>query len=486
MYIDSDKIKVFPSSMRGIDVNGNQYNPEARLTTEHNLTSMVNAGGKYGSFVISKDFVYDGTLNTKPLIICLRGYIFEIANAIETLDLNAVGPSTTLYADIKVQNKDVTLNSSSYTLPTLIPYDTSSVILDRDNVFYGLSISTERTATSLAILECVNDINGHQIVRVPKASKFIAVGDDIDMSNVENDCKFKTISSSNIIPSNSSSTIGTRSNPFPHGYFKALNSETIQVSSSLEAPIITIRDSRGTITTELNENEARIKNAIISSLKATTIDAIANDNLTINAHTINTNDLNVDADADITGTCKARRVALPIDQTEKAVLSSYHDKLNIDRVGSSETTRSWSFLYPESAGNYKLGYNIYNIDMSFALRRTWRDENSIEHTENHDIHNYIQLITDKYISSSTSSSQIETYVKEVYGNHIGGQRVVANYYFVDGNKVTYPTCCYISDINLSTKRVTCAVLPIASTAGDKYIPLDANPVNNTITYKLLS
>lgn len=484
MYIDSNKIKVFPSSMRGTD--GNQYNPEARLTTEHNLTSMVNAGGKYGSFVISKDFSYTpGDTNTQSFVFCIDGYIFEIANAVTTLNLNTMSITEKLYVDIKVLDKDVALNSSHYNLPTLTPYDESSVILDREGKFYGLSISKTRTDNSFEILECINDVN-HPLVRVPKSSKFIAIGDDIDMSNVENDCTFKTIKSSNILPSDSSSTIGTSSNPFDHGYFKALNPKTIKVSSSLEAPVITIRDSTGAITTELNKNGASIKNATIGSLKATTIEAIANDNLTVNAHTINTNDLNVDADADITGTCKAGRVALPIDQTEKVVLSSYQDKLNIDRVGSSETTRSWGFLYPESAGYYKLGYKIYNIDMSFALRRTWTDENNLNHTENHDIHNYIQLITDKYISSSTSSSQIETYVKEVYGNHIGGQRVVANYYFVNGNKVTYPTCCYISDINLSTKRVTCAVLPIASTAGDRYIPLDANPVNNTITYKLLS
>lgn len=487
MYIDSNKIKVFPSSMRGTDTNGNQYNPEARLTTEHNLTSMVNAGGKYGSFVISKDFSYtQGDTNTQSFVFCIDGYIFEIANAVATLGLSTMSITDKLYADIKVLEKDVTLNSRSYGLPTLIPYDTNSVILDRDGKFYGLSISKTRTETSLEILECVNDIN-HPFVRVPKASKFIAVGDDIDMSNVENDCKFKTISSSNIIPSDSSSTIGTSSNPFPHGYFKALNPETIQVSSSLEAPVITIRDNTGTLTTELNKNGASIKHATIGSLKATRIDAIANDNLIVNAQTINTSDLNVDADADITGICKARRIAFPIDQTEKVVLGSSHDKLNIGRVGSSETTRSWGFLYPESAGNYKLGYHTYKIGIRFQLY-IWISKPNNSYASTY-VNITLPIVTDKLLTPSMSSSDIQNIVTSIYGEVFPAGGYTYTQPILIGDQAQNFKITHLSLNTFDSKSKTCGVAVFYEdnlTSGVKAGTNVCQVISSTVFYSLLS
>lgn len=485
MFIDSNKIKVFPSSMRGTD--GNQYNPEARLTTEHNLTSMVNAGGKYGSFVISKDFSYTpGATNTQSFVFCMNGYIFEIANVVATLGLSTMSVSDKYYADIKVIDKDVSLNSRAYNLPTLIPYNDSSVILDKDGKFYGVSISKTKTDTSLAILECINDIN-HPVVRVPKESKFIAIGDEIDMSNVENDCKFKTINSSNIIPSDSSSAIGTSSNPFSHGYFKALNPETIQVSRSLEAPVITIRDSTGTITTELNKNEASIKNATIGSLKVTTIDAIANDNLIINAHTINTNDLSVDANATIEGDCIADSFkndsgVIFKQKTNPIKLDCTPTDLNITEV-DSRTLRKFS--YPSTAGVYKLGYNTCKIRVRFQLY-IWISKplNSYASTF---VEMTLPIVTDKVVSSSMSSSDVQKIATSIYGDVLPAGGYTYTEPILIGDQAQNFRITHLALNTFDSKNKTCGVAVFYDNNGTYGFKTDAcELIGSTVNYTLIS
>ena len=458
MYIDSDKIKVFPSSMRGTDANGNQYNPEARLTTEHNLTSMVNAGGKYGSFVISKDFVYDGTLNTKPLIICLRGYIFEIANAVETLDLNGVDPSTTLYADIKVQNKDVTLNSSSYALPTLIPYDTSSVILDRGNVFYGLSISTKRTATSLAILECVNDINGHHIVRVPKASKFIAVGDDIDMSNVENDCKFKHIQVDSLTRASVRSAIGEDNNRFPYGYFdtfKATNG-TINNANIQDLKATNISANQGA-SLDITADSATIDSAEISTLTSSSIEVE-----TVTANILSATDTFAVDTIEPTNLNTSKTLAITSDKVTMPSLSvSGKASINGECSAGSLKVGSATFNDVLSLGNYNLGYNIYHIDITFSFTQNVDGTNFV-----HTVHNYVPLITNSVLKENTPNltSKIKESLMKMYGKHVGGNAVRATYAQVGYPQNTHNEFIDLYEINIENSTATFRASSLSSGA----------------------
>ena len=140
-YIDSKKIKVYPTAYRGD--NGastpKMYNPESRLFTEQNigrpyinLANYAKGDTKLeGSFVISKN----KTDNPFKFVIC--GYYFEIVNdgTIFT-DTNSA-----YYAQVKIahQGTDDSENVSLYT-NYLTSLDSSYTTLDNGDKFYGLDI----------------------------------------------------------------------------------------------------------------------------------------------------------------------------------------------------------------------------------------------------------------------------------------------------------------------------------------------------------
>jgi hypothetical protein len=90
--IKSTKVKVFPTAFRGPSTGTTKYNPESRLTTEFNVTNLINRLSSKDSFVIS--------WANSIVIFNIHGYYFEI-----NLDefLSGVGSTwTNIYASIKL------------------------------------------------------------------------------------------------------------------------------------------------------------------------------------------------------------------------------------------------------------------------------------------------------------------------------------------------------------------------------------------------
>lgn len=79
MYLASDTVKVYPSAYRSAN-----YDPEARLQTEYNLTHAVGQHGGQNSFVIDFGSKPDGTAQeawANPLKCVIGGYYFEISRS---------------------------------------------------------------------------------------------------------------------------------------------------------------------------------------------------------------------------------------------------------------------------------------------------------------------------------------------------------------------------------------------------------------------
>lgn len=97
MQLNSVNVRLYPSAFRG-----NNFNPEAKLNTEENITSLVSRLSSRDGFVLSNTWVSStgGVANSNTFIFSLHGYIFEISNLANTLD--SFPTSTTIYAHIRV------------------------------------------------------------------------------------------------------------------------------------------------------------------------------------------------------------------------------------------------------------------------------------------------------------------------------------------------------------------------------------------------
>lgn len=97
MQLNSVNIRLYPSAFRG-----NNFNPEAKLNTEENITSLVSRLSSRDGFVLSNTWVSStgGIANSNTFIFSLHGYIFEISNLANTLD--SFSTSTSIYAHIRV------------------------------------------------------------------------------------------------------------------------------------------------------------------------------------------------------------------------------------------------------------------------------------------------------------------------------------------------------------------------------------------------
>ena len=134
MYIDSSKIKVFPTANRGQDSNNKTYNPESKLTSEDNLNSIVrrlvdNSRGNDG-FVIEYE--------NDTIKFCIDGYYFEVSDVSTSLFTTLTGE---VYASIRVQDNEEITTLNTYNLPTLVNNDSVNSSLDANNVFKAVIFS---------------------------------------------------------------------------------------------------------------------------------------------------------------------------------------------------------------------------------------------------------------------------------------------------------------------------------------------------------
>lgn len=100
----SSSISVFPCGNRGKFENTN-FNLQSRLTSEYNLTSIINQLVDKNSFVISPSDTSKPVNTSSPISFNINGYYFKI-DSIE----NAIGEfssSNNLYASIQLKTTNV-------------------------------------------------------------------------------------------------------------------------------------------------------------------------------------------------------------------------------------------------------------------------------------------------------------------------------------------------------------------------------------------
>lgn len=155
-YLNSNKIKMFPSAYRS-----SQVDAESFFTTENNLT-------KTGTLGINKSFVEDDGTN---LTIVIKGYRFEALKS----DIVALFTTpTNVYANIKVVAK-----GSNNDFNTLVSYTDEDTGLDEEinseSKFVGICFSDTEQSGWLHILE-KNEQNNYV---VPKMSKIVLSANNI-------------------------------------------------------------------------------------------------------------------------------------------------------------------------------------------------------------------------------------------------------------------------------------------------------------------
>lgn len=126
-YILSEHIKMYPTALRGgtdLKDDGTAdvmiYDPESRLTTEFNITTLINRLSLNGSFVISSD--------DTGVELSIHGYYFKITKT----GLNGLGydGNGDLYACIKLKSLGTSSTNTKYTLTSLIPFFGNNTNLD--------------------------------------------------------------------------------------------------------------------------------------------------------------------------------------------------------------------------------------------------------------------------------------------------------------------------------------------------------------------
>lgn len=131
MYISSNNIQVFPTSNRN-----DAYDRNARLTTEQNLTSIINRLTGTNSFVIYgldiiDNFITKGSCN-------INGYLFDI---LDNIDISSITKSGYIYFKISVKRTHLDNNIYFDELYSLDKDNTTVLDLDNGNPkFLGLDI----------------------------------------------------------------------------------------------------------------------------------------------------------------------------------------------------------------------------------------------------------------------------------------------------------------------------------------------------------
>ena len=130
--LSSDSIKVFPCANRGTN-----YNLQARLTSEYNLTSIINQLIDTDSFVITPQVSSTQT----SLSFNIHGYYFNVDDYTKITSLGISGND--IYAWIRVRSSTVD-GVIFYELATGgTEEETSEVLDDSNNNFLGVNFTSQ-------------------------------------------------------------------------------------------------------------------------------------------------------------------------------------------------------------------------------------------------------------------------------------------------------------------------------------------------------
>lgn len=168
MFLSSTQIGVFPTTGRP------QYDPLGRLTTEYNLTSIINTLLDTDGFVITQNISgYEATnVGSTEFQFNIKGYIFTIHKLevfLNNLDED-LKSATKLYASIQINSNTSSINTNE-NLNKLQSIEGSD---NEDGQYEGLTISssepinkTSKVYYSLYILEKRSDKKWY----IPEESK---------------------------------------------------------------------------------------------------------------------------------------------------------------------------------------------------------------------------------------------------------------------------------------------------------------------------
>lgn len=185
-YLESTKVKLFPSAYRGNNSGAGSklYNPESRVPSEDNLTNMIQGLTNRDGFVISK------ADDLSSVRFVLKGYLFDI-DLSDNIWVSGLPAGSSIFASIQVAPKvsggTTDATNTTYTLISLTNQETPlSDTLDVNNSFGALALDSSEPAAadglfSLKIL--TKDITGWII---PTASKLRFVKEFIENASGSN------------------------------------------------------------------------------------------------------------------------------------------------------------------------------------------------------------------------------------------------------------------------------------------------------------
>lgn len=130
-YINSNSINVFPCANRGT-----AYNLQSRLTSEYNLTNIINQLIDTDSFVISNNL-------SNGLSFNIHGYYFNVSNYQDITNLDSSW--TDVYAQITIAHNEL---ESGLVFDELTVNGTEDVStnLDADTTFTGVAFTSTKPA----------------------------------------------------------------------------------------------------------------------------------------------------------------------------------------------------------------------------------------------------------------------------------------------------------------------------------------------------
>lgn len=156
MYLNSEAVGVFPTTGRP------QKDPLGRLTTEYNLTSLINTLLDVDGFVITNNINGFDSTSQIDFQFNIKGYIFtihkigEFLNSLNNSTDTSISNATNLFASIKIKI-DAGISSTSTGDENLNRIQSIIGIDDNEGNYTGLNIfstkPTDISFYSLHILE---------------------------------------------------------------------------------------------------------------------------------------------------------------------------------------------------------------------------------------------------------------------------------------------------------------------------------------------
>lgn len=117
-YLDSTKVKLYPSAYRGSNSAGKRYNPDSRLATEDNMANIAN------KLTDIKNYIIDYSASTDIMHVCIEGRYFEL----NLSDIVSTVREKYIHAIvlIKSRNPDAAGNSLDYDEKSIVSLTTTS------------------------------------------------------------------------------------------------------------------------------------------------------------------------------------------------------------------------------------------------------------------------------------------------------------------------------------------------------------------------